>query len=327
MNVIFFGSTSDSVLVLEKLFTCHLSPVPCHLSAVVTQPPAPIGRKQIITPTPVDVWAKKHDIPVLSFATNNEKPWLYESENDVINSLSTFTPDLLISASYGQKIPSKTIREARFGGLNVHPSLLPRWRGADPVPWTLLSGDKQTGVTIVTLSDSFDKGSIVARKKIAVTEKDFSYPLRTTLFVYGADLLIESLPDYISGKNKGEPQKQENETYAPKLTRRDGFIPWEHLQSAMEGSDVDKAKRIGISQFIIGHLAFSIARMLRALSPWPGVWTTINPTNPTNNQIRQINKRLKILAAHVEHEKLILDTVQLEGKKPVNWLEFEKAYL
>ena len=108
----------------------------------------------------------------------------------------------------------------------------------------------------------------------------------------------------------------------------------------MEGNDIEKAKRIGISQLVTclpaigscrrqvqaGHLSLVTLRMLRALSPWPGVWTTINPTNPTNNQIRQIEKRLKILAAHVEHEKLILDTVQLEGKNPVQWNQFKKSY-
>jgi methionyl-tRNA formyltransferase len=139
--------------------------------------------------------------------------------------------------------------------------------------------------------------------------------------------LIQSLPDYLSGKNKGEPQKQENETYARKLTRRDGFIPWEYLQTAMEGNDIEKTKRIGISQFIIGHLAFGIVRMLRALSPWPGVWTLLRPAERDFGGQASSEKRLKILAAHVEHEKLILDTVQLEGKNPVNWLEFEKAYL
>ena len=295
-----------------------MSSLTCHLSAVVTQPPTPIGRKQIITPTSVDIWGKKHDIPVLSFITHHEKPWLYENEENVMNSLSTCKPDLLISACYGQKIPSQTIREAQCGGLNIHPSLLPRWRGADPVPWALLTGDKQTGVTIVALSDSFDKGNIIAQKKIAITEKDFADPLRTTLFSYGADLLMTSLPDFISGKNKGNPQKQENETYARKLIRQDGFIPWDHLKTAMEGNDIAQKQRIGISQLVPCLLSHVIIRMIHALSPWPGVWTLLK----LNNE----EKRLKILTAHEEKEKLILDTVQLEGKKRVDWKQFKKSY-
>jgi len=319
MNILFFGSTSDSVLVLEKLFTCHLSPVTCHLSAVVTQPPTPIGRKQIITPTPVEDWAKRHEIPVLSFATHAEKPWLYESQDDVINALSTFKPDLLVSACYGQKIPSQTIKDAKFGGLNVHPSLLPRWRGADPVPWTILSGDNQTGVTVVTLSDAFDTGAIIVQKKILLTDKDFSDPLRTKLFSHGAELLITALPDYVSGKNKGELQKKENETYARKLTRQDGFIPWQDLQAGTEGRDVPREQRTGISQLVASPISLTVLRMLRALSPWPGVWTLF--------KLNAEEKRLKILAAHTDHEKLILDTVQLEGKNPVPWEQFQKSYI
>lgn len=234
MNIIFFGSTSDSVIVLEKLFTCHLSAVTCHLCAVVTQPPTPVGRKQIVTPTPVEVWAKKHMIPFLSFPNNKDKPWLYHDEASVSNSLSTFKPDLLVSACYGQKIPAKTIKEAKFGGLNVHPSLLPRWRGADPVPWTILAGDRQTGVTVITLSEKFDQGKIISQKKIPVLESDYTDPLRTKLFALGADLLIESLPDYVSGKKKGEKQNLEYATYARRFTRDDGFVPWTIVQLAIE---------------------------------------------------------------------------------------------
>ena len=284
-------------------------------------------RKQIITPTSVDIWGRKHDIPVLSFTTHHEKPWLYENEDDVVNTLSACKPDLLISACYGQKIPSETIRGTQFGALNVHPSLLPRWRGADPVPWTLITGDKQTGVTIVTISNSFDKGNIIAQKKIAVTEKDFSDTLRTTLFTYGADLLMTSLPDYLSGKNKGKPQKKENETYARKLTRQDGFIPWEYIQSAMEGNDIEKTKRIGISQHVTCHMSHVALRMLRAFSPWPGVWTLLRPdVRRDYGGQASSEKRVKILMAHEENGKLILDTVQLEGKKPVTWKQFESSY-
>ena len=329
VRIAFFGSTSDSVIVLGKLSDystiqqCNNVTICC----VVTQPPTPIGRKRIITPTPVESWAKQHTIPVLSFENDPKKPWLFQNEEEVVNTLSTFNPDLLISACYGIKIPQQIIKKATFKGLNIHPSLLPRWRGADPVPWTILSGDRQTGVTIVTLSDKFDRGVIIAQKKISVTNTDTSDHLRATLFSLGAELLIESLPGYLSGSIKGTEQKSDIGSVARKLTRSDGFIPWNHLKAAMEGNDIPQKQRIGISQFVICHLAFGIARIVRALSPWPGVWTLINPTNPTNLQIRQMKKRLKIIEAHVENEKLILDTVQLEGKYPVPWKQFKEAYL
>lgn len=324
MNILFFGSTSDSVIVLETLTQYTIS-------AVITQPPTPIGRKQIVTPTPVEVWAKNHHIPVCSFPAHKDKPWLYEHEEKVVNTLSTFKPDLLVSACYGQKIPNQTIAETKFGGLNIHPSLLPRWRGADPIPWTMLSGDKQTGVTVVTITDTFDQGEIIAQKKINITDTDIPDPLRTKLFREGADLLITSLPEYISGKNKGIDQKPELATYARKLTRQDGFIPWEHIEKALTGNDVQRENRIGISQLVLCPMPCVIIRMIRALSPWPGVWTTIaisyQPSaRPPTRQAR-LQKRLKILGAHMEKEKLVLDTVQLEGKNPIQWKQFEKSYI
>jgi len=108
IRIIFFGSTSDSVLVLDKL-----SAVSCQLSAVVTQPPRPVGRSQTVTPTPVEIWAKAKNIPVLSFATNQVKPWLFENEQQVIDTLQPFKPDLLVSACYGQKIPSSSITSTK----------------------------------------------------------------------------------------------------------------------------------------------------------------------------------------------------------------------
>jgi methionyl-tRNA formyltransferase len=319
MNAIFFGSTSDSVLVLDKLIHFPFSDFCLQFSAVVTQPPSPVGRKQTITATPVETWASDHHIPVVSFPTDANKPWLYKREEDVIHSLSTFKSDLLISASYGQKIPSDLIHMCPMGGINIHPSLLPRWRGAYPVPWTILSGDSQTGVTLITLADKFDQGLILSQQKIPVTKNDVAETLRKKLFSIGADLLIQTLPAYLSKNLKGHKQLPENATVAKRMNRQDGCIPWGLITYAMDGKDVKPQERSGILTSVLCPLSSAIMRMLRALSPWPGVWSLLK----INNE----EKRLKILEAHVENEKLILDTVQLEGKKPVNWLEFEKAYL
>jgi len=326
MNIIFFGSTSDSVLVLDALIRLPSSAFSFQLSAIVTQPPAPIGRKQILTPTPVELWAKEHTIPVCTFETQQDKPWLYENEDDVINTLETFKPDLLISACYGQKIPNTLIAQCTYGGINIHPSLLPRWRGAYPVPWSILAGDAQTGVTLITLAEKFDQGLILSQKKIPLTETDMAEDIRKKLFTIGADLLIETLPDYMSGKLKGTPQKPEDATVARRITRQDGFVPWELLQSAMNGIDIPRENRINspssvvcLLSSILSPLSLAVFQLFRAFSPWPGVWSEIT--------IKREKKRLKILKAHVEGEKLILDTVQLEGKKPISWEEFEKAYL
>lgn len=287
MKILFFGSTTDSIIVLEKI-------VSFGVSAIVTQPPRPVGRDKIITPTPVELWAKQHGITTLSFESNQEKPWLFHDEQQVIDTLEPIKADLLISASFGVKIPWQTIEKAPYGGFNIHPSLLPRWRGADPVPWAILSGDHQIGVSVVTLSQEFDKGTILAQKKIPILPTDTSDPLRTKLFEIGADLLIDLLPTYFltfpNFAHVHNVKKSHASPYARKFKREDGFEPWEKI--------IDPSASERISQ------------KFRALHPWPGLWTTF------------YSKRLKIL--EFMHMPV---TVQLEGKKPVSWGQFKKAYL
>jgi len=310
MNIIFFGSTTDSIIVLNKL--CHVSGVTCQ--AVVTQPAKPVGRKQILTSTPVEILATAHHIPVLSFPSSLSHPSFFQDDQTVIDTLQPFKVDLLVSASFGQRIPIQAIQAAPFGGLNVHPSLLPRWRGADPVPWAILSGDAQTGVTIVTLSETFDQGAIIAQKKIPITDADFSDPLRTKLFEIGAELLIEILPNYLSHPqtfDKKKPRRNFVKTspapYAKRFTRQDGFEPWETIHKAFK--DPEEARRID--------------RKFRAFTPWPGIWTKIELREKS---LEFSKKRLKILSCHLS-SVLVIDMVQLEGKKAVPYEQFAKAYL
>lgn len=328
IHIIFFGSSSDSVIILQKLETLHDNNYEVKIAAVVTQPPKPVGRKQVMTPTPVATWAKERQIAVLTFPTNPDHPTQYQDEQAVIDSLEPFKADLIVSASYGQKIPFATIRDAKFGGLNVHPSLLPRWRGADPVPWAILSGDHQTGASLVTLTEQFDDGKILAQKKIAISDNDTTDELRAKLFMAGADLLAQSLPDILDGKMKGAPQDKEKVTVARRLSRQDGFVPWEIIKNAMQGNDVEITKRPPMLLLDTHHISVIMVNALRALNPWPGVWTTINPTNPTDATNPTNEKRLKILACHAETvtHQLILDSVQLEGKKPVSWEQFTQSY-
>lgn len=310
VKIIFFGSTEDSLIVLTTL--CQTSCVMCQ--AVVTQPPRAVGRKQIITPTPVETWTKSHNIPVLSFSSDPDKPWLYTDENTVIDALAPFKPDLIVSACYGQRIPIQAIQAARYGGLNVHPSLLPRWRGADPVPWAICSGDHQTGVTVVTLSEQFDAGTIIAQKKVPILPTDMSDALRTKLFTLGADLLMNIMPDFLSHK---KPISQSSHPplspspYARRLNRDDGFEPWEAIQRA--GTDPIEAGRMG--------------RKFRAFHPWPGIWTKIQIKNHGLGVTEE--KRLKILACHLDPVSGLFtnDSVQLEGKNPVSWKQFVSAHI
>jgi methionyl-tRNA formyltransferase len=305
IRILFFGSTSDSVIVLDKLSA--VSSQLATVTAVVTQPARPVGRKQILTPTPVEIWAKEHNITCLTFASNPEKPWLYADEAQVIDALEPCKADLIISASYGQKIPSHILSLAKFGGLNIHPSILPRWRGGDPVPWAIMTGDHQVGVTIVSLSDKFDEGLIYGQEKIPVSPEDTSTPLRTKLFGIGADMLVALLPEYLAGKAKGKPQLKGGEPRATRLSRDIGFEAMELLQKAF--TDQTEAERI--------------ERKYRALSPWPGVWTRLpSILSGMGGQAA----RLKILKCHLNNNLLVLDEVQLEGKNPVTWEQLTRAY-
>ncbi len=265
MRIIFFGSTADSLLILEKLWRL---PAGRQVIAVVTQPPKPVGRTHVLTPTPVETWAKKRHISV------SYRP-------------PTLPADLLVSASYGEKIPIERIRSARFGGLNVHPSLLPRWRGGDPVPWAILQGDTDIGVTVVTLSEKFDQGEIIAQTTIPITATDVAPLLRMKLFRIGADLLVAAVKER---HFHGDPQNARRQPYAKRLTRDDGFEPWEHIVDPKE--------------------AVRINRKFRAFHPWPGLWSTLN------------GKRIKIL--NFTDSPV---TVQLEGKKPVPFTQFKSAHL
>ncbi len=351
IRIIFFGSTSDSVLVLSKLFNIQHSAFSIDLSAVVTQPPRPIGRKHVLTPTPVELWSKEYGITTLTFPSNPDHPNLYNDDSQVIDTLSALKADLLISASYGQKIPWIYIQSVKYGGLNVHPSLLPRWRGADPVPWAILTGDHQTGVSIVTLSKEFDEGAIIAQKKVSITDHDTTDKLRTKLFTLGSDLLTKNLQNFLKNPqryvprpsqqhNRGQASIIASHPYARRLSRDDGFIPWELIKAAIDGIDIPNDKRPLLFSLVIGPPAggwsLIITRAWRALHPWPGLWTKIQlktsfvkTQDKQNSNLKTEEKRLKILSCHLALDtlRLVLDSVQLEGKTPVPFSQFSSAYL
>ena len=372
-KILFFGSTSDSVIVLEKLYNLQPFASACdkpttfnlRLASVVTQPPRPVGRDKMLMATPVELWAHGHHIPVLTFPTNHDKPWLYEDDQTVIDTLEPFKADLLVSACYGQKIPAGIISKTRLGGINIHPSLLPRWRGADPVPWAILTGDHQTGVTVVTLAERFDQGTIIAKKKIPISDRDTSDALRTKLFSIGSNLLVDTFPSLLAAKSKTtfkgatlQGDIKPNHPYARRFTRDDGFLPWTLIQQALRQETGDKRQvneettkqsalpagvqfacwrnKVAIVKDYIKYantsdqdkpISVIFERFFRALHPWPGIWTLINPTNVTNTTNKQI-RRLKILSCHLSPATclLSLDIVQLEGKNPMDFAQFIRAY-
>lgn len=167
--------------------------------------------------------------------------------------ISNFKPDLFAVASYGKIIPKSILNMAKFGSLNVHPSLLPRWRGPSPVPTAILAGDKITGVTIIKMDEKVDHGPIVATKEISLTGRENLLFLINKLFQLGADLLVEIIPDYIAGKMKPVPQSHAQATYCARLTRDSGYFDINNPPAPKQ-----------------------LDRMIRAYYPWPGIWTKWN---------------------------------------------------
>ena len=204
-----------------------------------------------------------------------------------------FRPDLGVVASFGALIPQEVINWPKKGLLNLHPSLLPRYRGPTPIPTAILNGEKETGLTIIKVDEQIDHGPIVAQFKEAIKEKDTSESLLNRLFTIGSEVFITILPSFLEDRIEIKKQDHLKATFTKKLTRDDGKIDWSKPTDYQE-------------------------RFVRAMFPWPGAWAEIK----ADNQV----KRLKILKAHLENKKLILDQVQLEGKKPVTWKQFQEGY-
>ncbi len=294
-SLIFFGSFQRySVLVLEKLLENF------QVQAVITTPPQPKGRNSELVKSEVHIFAESRQIPVFTPESLNIDP------NELLKPKDN--PDYLIVAGYGKLIPPAWLDYPRIMAINYHPSLLPEYKGRFPAEWAILKGETETGGTLIKMDVEFDKGEIITQEKIPLSPMDTKESIYKKLFILGGDMLTKSLPLIASGEITPIPQPTGKFFYARGLTREDGFIPWDHLQMATQGKDVPAEERQGIAELIPVHASQLIERELRALSPWPGVWT-----------IQPDGKRLKLLSARVEKTKLIPLLVQEEGGKPKPW--------
>lgn len=273
MNIIFFGSFQTYSVQVLKVLSQHF-----HVTAVGTTPPKPQGRHLTVSPTPVEAFARNHDMQVFA-----------------LNQLETIPsgmpqPDFFVVAGYGKRIPASWLTFPNIMAVNVHPSLLPDYRGVFPAEWVILRGEKETGVTILRMSPEFDTGDIIAQTSLPITPDDTRETLYTKLYDLGGKLLVDYLPKIARGTVTLTRQPAGKFFYARRLTREDGYEPWETL------TDPKEAKRLN--------------RKFRALYPWPGLWTTHK------------GKRLKILGYDVTPT-----IVQMEGKKPMSWKQWNTAYL
>jgi len=308
MKIVFFGTPEYVLSVLNDLhykfkIRSHESPI----TAIVTQEPKPIGRKKQLQFSPIDVWGHERKIPV------------FFNPKDIIT--NKIEADIGILASYGKIIPEEVINYFPHGILNIHPSLLPKWRGASPIQAAIIDGGKQTGVSIIKLDEKLDHGPIISQFKENVLDSDTSATLRQRLFKRGSKVLIELLNPYIKGNIKLRAQDENQATYTGQIIKNDGFIPPRILNSALQGLPVQDNWKIGfINNYTAIPNAKLLERFIRAMQPWPISWTKI--------KIKNKRLRIKILKAHLKKisSKLILDKIQLEGKNPVTWRQFKEGY-
>jgi len=274
IKIVFLGSDDFSLPVLESLVNNQMN-----IFAVITETDKPSGRGGKMSATPVKEFANQLGLPLFQPVDKTDL-------TDVIKQLQ---PDLLILASYGKIIPAEALDVPPYGSLNLHPSLLPRHRGATPIQSAILSADQETGVTLMEMVASVDAGRIVAQEKIIISDSETTETLRRKLSELAGKVLIANLPAYLSAQAKLIPQDPKYVTYTQKLSKESGEINWQE--------DADY-----------------IARQVRALNPWPGTYTYL------------AGKLLKILAAESVKGRLVLKTVQLEGKKPACWEDFYRGY-
>jgi methionyl-tRNA formyltransferase len=244
LRIIFMGTADLSCVSLQAL----LAAPDCQVVAVVTQPDRPKGRDLKLQPSPVKELALQAKLPVLQPERARSEPFLEE--------LRVLQPELIAVAAYGQILPKSILDLPRFGCLNVHTSLLPRYRGAAPIQWAILNDDAETGVTIMKMDVGLDTGDILTQARTPIQPDDDGPTLHDRLAKMGAELLVRTIPDHVAGRIAAQPQPAEGVTYAPKIEKQNGRIDW-------------------------SQPARAIWNRVRGLVPWPGVYTHIpGPVQP-----------------------------------------------
>ena len=305
MKIIFVGTPRFSEIILQKLIEADYRPV-----LVITETDKPAGRDNKIQAPEVKLLAKKENIPVL-------QP---EKIKDCEKQLKLLEPDLIILASYGQIIPKNILDIPRLGAINVHPSLLPKYRGASPVQAAILNGDKETGATIYQMDEKMDHGPILIKDTFPLRGDETTDRLKEELADFGAGLLLEILPIIEKEEANALPQSEEQATYAKILKKEDGHIDWKKP-------------------------AVEIERQIRAFHPWPASFTFWKKDGTNMLRLKVVRAEAKDLpndqnypfgkaVASPENELLVLSgagflkilELQLEGKNPMGAEDFLKGH-
>ncbi len=273
------------------------------IAAVVTQPDTKAGRGQKVALSPVKALAEKHGLTVL------QPPRIIP---EVVEQVRTLAPAAIVVAAYGRILPKGLLALPQRGCINVHASLLPRYRGAAPIPAAILSGDAQTGVTIMLMEETLDTGPILSQSALHIEPEDTTGSLTEKLANLGAQLLVDTLPDWLAGRSTARPQDESQATMAKMIQREDGRIRWTEP-------------------------AEMIARRCRAYSPWPGAFALWNKmelkiwrahaqdTVVENFEPGKVIESGGEIAVITGKGLLVLDKVQLPGKRVLPMNDFRQG--
>jgi methionyl-tRNA formyltransferase len=293
-RTVFMGSPEFALPVLRKLSTQY--PV----VGVVTQPDRPAGRGRILTPPPIKILADELHLPVIQPRK--------VSQPEVLQQLENWSPEIIVVAAFGQILRQSVLDLPKFGCINVHASLLPRWRGAAPIQAAILNGDIETGITIMRMNSGIDTGPTLNQKSIQISMDATTGTLSAILSELGAELLLDTLPLYLSGKLTPQHQDNASATYAPMIKKEDGLLDF-------------------------NQPAIYLERKVRAFNPWPGAFTywknqmlKVFTAHVIELQLKPVGKRFvhQMLPAITTTEgTLILEELQLAGKN----VQSGKAFL
>ncbi len=301
MRIIFLGSPAIAVIPLEALVRAGYQIV-----AVVTQPDRPAGRRNMLTPPPVKLAAERLGLPVFQPQTLRELA--------AVAHIAALQPDLGVVAAYGEILRKNVLELPPLGYLNIHPSLLPRYRGPAPVTGAILAGDPETGVSVMRLDSGMDSGPILAQQAVPLPPDARAGNFTMAMFELGSQLLLDVLPAYIHGTLIPQPQDHSRATFTAMLRKQDGQVDWRMP-------------------------AVQIERMVRAYDPWPGTYTfwkgqqlklldvgvrpDLPPTHPIGTLWSEAGQPLVATGTDV----LELRQVQPAGKRPMTgavWLNGQR---
>ena len=295
-KIVFMGTPNFAVPSLTALMAEH------DVVAVVTQPDRPAGRSKQLRQSPVKRLALAANVPVLQPQRIRE-----EATIETLGSLDT---DVFVVVAFGQILPQTVLDLPPCGTVNVHASLLPRWRGAAPIQAAIRAGDCKSGVTIMLIDAGLDTGPVLSKRTIPLVPDETGQSLHDRLAVLGAELLIETLPRYFTEEIQPQPQDEESATYAPQIKKEDGALDW--LRTADE-----------------------IERLVRAFTPWPGTFTSWNGaqlkvlaggTGEGCAPAGQVVERAGLIAIGTGDGLYFPSELQLAGKRRLPVSDFVNGY-